>query len=372
MANVTAAEFKLADRDNIYKFMGTGALSSISENSASSTGYKVALEAGKTGGSLQFLYALSVINDTYNQDDLGYLKRNNEITNRFSLSYNFLKPFGIFLGIRNKLDIFHARIYKPGDFSEFTLQYEFSAGFKNHYSLGFLLTWAPFEGHDYYETRTPNRYYVRNRYYQGQMTLTTDQRQTISIEFESYYKDAYAYDFDTRSWLFAVAPTLRFNDRLMMVFDFSCGKDINEAGFIEQQEETGAILFGMRNRDTLINMWTVSYIFNNKISFHFKLRHYWSKADYKGYYELTEDGRLSPSDYNANHDVNYNAFNIDLTLRWNFAPGSEMRLSWKNSIYTSDNRLVAPYWENLRNTLVSPQINSLSFKIVYYFDGLFK
>jgi len=107
-------------------------------------------------------------------------------------------------------------------------------------------------------------------------------------------------------------------------------------------------------------------------SFNFRLRHYWSEADYDGYYELSENGRLLPLDYHANHDVNYNAFNIDLTLRWNFAPGSEMLLNWKNSIYTSDNRLSTPYWENLRNTLESPQINSLSLKILYYFDRLFK
>lgn len=370
-ANVTALEFKLADKDNIYKFMGTGALSHISKNSTSSTGYKAALEAGKTGGSLQYLYALSIINDTYDQDDLGYLRRNNEITNWFSLSYHILKPFGIFFNIRNKLDIFHSQIYRPRDFSEFTVQYEFSAGFKNHYSLGILLTLAPFEGNDYYETRTPNRYYVRPRYYQGQMTFTTDIRKAISMEFEGTYKESYAYDFDTRSWLFAVAPTSRFSDRLKMVFDFCLGKDFNEAGFVERHEETGAIMFGLRDRDTLVNMLTVSYIFNNKTSFNFRLRHYWSKAEYDGYYELTEDGRLLPVDYDTNHDVHYNAFNIDLTLRWNFAPGSEMLLNWKNAIYTSDNRMNVPYWENLRNILDSPQINSLSLKIIYYFDKLF-
>ena len=371
-ANITALEFKLADKDNTYKVMGTGALSLISDNRAALTGYKAVLEAGKTGGSLQYLYALSVINDTYDQDDLGYLRRNNEITNRFSLSCNFLKPFGIFLSIRNKLDILHTQIYKPRDFSEFAVQYEFSAGFKNRYSLGILLTLAPFEGHDYYETRTPHRYYVRHRYYQGMMTLSTDIRKAVSIEFEGSYKDSYAYDFDTRSWLFAVSPTARFSDRLKMVFDFYLGNDINEAGFVDRQEETNAIIFGIRNRETLVNMLTVSYILDNKTSFHFRLRHYWSKADYDGYYDLTEDGRLLPSEYATSHDVNYNAFNIDLTLRWNFAPGSEVLLNWKNSISTSDNRINTPYWKNLQNTLDSPQINSLSLKILYYFDRLFK
>jgi hypothetical protein len=371
-ANVTALEFKLADKDNIYKLMGTGALSQIIQNSTKSFGYKAALEAGKTGGSLLYLYALSIINDTYEQDDLGYLRRNNEITNRFSLGYNILKPFGIFLNIRNKIDIFHSQAYKPRDFSEFTVQYAVTVGFKNRYSLGILLTLAPFEGHDYYETRTPNRYFVRNRFYQGQMTLATDLRKAISVKLEGTYKGSYAYDFDTRSWFFTVAPTTRFSDRLKMVFDFCLGKDFNEAGFVERNDETGTIIFGLRDRDTFVNMLTVSYIFNNKTSFHFRLRHYWSKADYDGYYELTEDGRLLPLEYDTNHDVHYNAFNIDLILRWNFAPGSEMLLNWKNAIYTSDNRMTVPYWENLRNILDSPQINSLSLKIIYYFDKLFK
>jgi hypothetical protein len=104
------------------------------------------------------------------------------------------------------------------------------------------------------------------------------------------------------------------------------------------------------------------------MALNFRLRHYWSTVEYDGYFELSENGRLSPVSYDANHDLNYNAFNIDLTYRWNFAPGSEMLFNWKNAIYTTADKLTTPYWTNLRQTLLSPQINSFSIKIIYYFD----
>jgi len=55
-------------------------------------------------------------------------------------------------------------------------------------------------------------------------------------------------------------------------------------------------------------------------------------------------------------------------LRWNFAPGSEILLNWKNAVYTTDQLTHNNYWDNLTNTIYEPQINSLSLKIIYYFD----
>lgn len=367
-ANVTAAEFKLADRNNAYKLMGIGAVSLISVDDSASSGFKFALETGKTSGAFQYLYALSVINDTYDQDDLGYLRRNNEIINKFSLSYNILKPFGIFLNIRNRFDVLYGRIYKPGDFSELIFLYDLSVGFKNYYSVGVQFSLAPREGHDYYEPRIPNTYLVRNKYYQGQITFNTDRRQALSCELVAAVLSSFDYDFDVKTWLVAAVPTIRFNDRLRVAFDLSILKDFNEPGFVELIPESDLILFGKRNRKTLTNMLSVSYVFNNKLSYYLRMRHYWSQADYDSYYKLAENGRLLPIAYETSHNINYNAFNIDMSFRWNFAPGSEILLNWKNAIYTSDDRLSVPFWDNLKNTLDAPQINSFSLKILYYFD----
>jgi hypothetical protein len=370
LANVTAVEFKLADRDNLYKFRGIGALSYRSGGDSQTDGFKFALEAGKTGGPFQYLYSLSVINDTYDQNDLGYLRRNNEVVNSFSLNYNILRPQGAFLNIRNGFNLLYGRIYDPSDFSEFLTQYTFSTTFKNRYSMSVQIALAPFEGHDYYETRTPSRYFVRPKYYHGQTTLASDPRKSLALGLRGSYWKSYDYDFNISSWLLGVSPALRINDKLSMILDSYLAKDFNDLGFLEKDTDTGLILFGKRDRQTLVNTLNISYVFNNKIASNFRLRHYWSMAEYETYYELLDNGRLSPFNYDGSHDINYNAFNIDMTLRWNFAPGSEILLNWKNSIYTSGDQLISHLWNNLKNTLQSPQINSISIKIIYYFDYL--
>jgi hypothetical protein len=227
---------------------------------------------------------------------------------------------------------------------------------------------APFEGHDYYEPRTPGRYFIRPKHYYSQITLASDPRRCLVLGMYGSYWKSYDYDFDIHSWFLGMSPTLRINDRLSIVFDSSLTKVMDDLGFLEKNADTEFILFGKRDRQTLVNTLSISYVFNNKIASNFRLRHYWSIAEYESYYELLDNGRLSPINTNGSHDINYNAFNIDLTLRWNFAPGSEILLNWKNSIYTSSNQLTTHYWNNLKNTLQSPQVNSISLKIIYYFD----
>jgi hypothetical protein len=62
---------------------------------------------------------------------------------------------------------------------------------------------------------------------------------------------------------------------------------------------------------------------------------------------------------------------------WNFAPGSEIRLVWKNAIYTEEEdeiinsvlyKVEKDFKNNLSNTLSSPATNSFSIKLLYYLD----
>ena len=68
------------------------------------------------------------------------------------------------------------------------------------------------------------------------------------------------------------------------------------------------------------------------------------------------------------HNTNFNAFTIDMVYRWVFAPGSEMRLVWKNSIFASSASTNESYFQNVNNLIEFPATNSLSLKILYYID----
>jgi hypothetical protein len=74
------------------------------------------------------------------------------------------------------------------------------------------------------------------------------------------------------------------------------------------------------------------------------------------------------TNWSGNANINYNAFTIDMSYRWQFAPGSELSLVWKNSIYSSNDHVGLGFSENLGETLKTPQSNSLSLRILYYID----
>lgn len=102
-----------------------------------------------------------------------------------------------------------------------------------------------------------------------------------------------------------------------------------------------------------------------------RLRHYWSRADYLDeYYTLDRNsGSLIPDpSYTENHDYNYNAFNIDMVYTWRFAPGSELSVVWKNSIYNGSDQIFYDFMDNMKDMFSSNKTNSISLKVLYYLD----
>ena len=83
---------------------------------------------------------------------------------------------------------------------------------------------------------------------------------------------------------------------------------------------------------------------------------------------MRRESSIGYDTYGDDENNNYNAFTIDMKYLWRFAPGSEISIVWKNAIYTDDTSLISNFMDNLDNTLESSQINSISFKILYYLD----
>ena len=158
------------------------------------------------------------------------------------------------------------------------------------------------------------------------------------------------------------------NDR----FNISVGTEYrhrkNDIGYVEDFG-VDSVFFGMRQSPTWIYLINSNYIFNNKMSLGFDLRHYWSRVKYEDqYYFLNEDGSLTETDQNLmKDDINYNAFTIDMVFKWNFAPGSWLTAVWKN-IVDADGMMIDNYFNNVENMFKESQVNSVSLKVLYYID----
>jgi hypothetical protein len=164
-----------------------------------------------------------------------------------------------------------------------------------------------------------------------------------------------------------VASLLRFSDRFNLKPEIRLDYYYNVKGWVST--DANAINFGKRDIETFTYSLAGEYMFSNKLSLNLWMRQYRSRGSYDEFYTLNGDGSLAANPgYTKNHDFNYNSFNIDLVLGWEFSPGSMLNIVWKNAIEEEDAIYNRPYLENLDRLMNSPKANSLSVKLLYYLD----
>jgi Domain of unknown function (DUF5916) len=365
LSNVVGSEFNFANSKNTYGVNGKAAYSYV-EDESKSEGFKALINGGKTGGKLRTTYNLSIISDNYNQNHMGYLAHNNKFNSELNITYKTLKPFSYFLETSNELRITNNRLYNPNKYSEFFMSYVIRAKFKNHYYFVMHALWAPVDKHDYYETRTDGEYVNTGKYYHNCFTFETNPTKILSASFHYGFNESYNYFLNTKLYRFRVEPSLKLSDKTRINYSAYYQTDINTPGFVSSDYTD--IYFGKRDRETVTNSIDFSYVFTNTMSVKLRFRHYWSQVKYDEYYTLEENGELNLSSYSQSHDLNYNAFNIDMTYSWNFAPGSELLVNWKYSTYSYEDEFIGDYWKNLKSISDYDNINSFSIKFLYYLD----
>ena len=159
----------------------------------------------------------------------------------------------------------------------------------------------------------------------------------------------------------------RFNSKFSLSYALYAEPQWNNVGYAAKSGSD--IIFGRRDRKTIENVLSFKYNMNNFLGFTTRVRHYWSKVDYKEFFTLLPDGGLTPNTY-FHDDVNQNLnlFNVDAVVTWQFAPGSFMNLVWKNAISDFDRQIDKGYFNNLGQTMDASQNNSISLKVIYFID----
>ena len=213
--------------------------------------------------------------------------------------------------------------------------------------------------------------YKRPAKYHFNAWISPDYRKTFTTDVRFEYTGTNESGRDQVQ--FRISPRVRLSDQFNLKLETEVKYDNNAYGYVDDSinvNDQQVIIFGQRDVQTVTNTLESNYIFNNKSSLSLRLRHYWIKAHYKNYYNLQDDGSLVQNGFIDDNDFNVNAFNIDMVYTWNFAPGSELLLVYKNAIYANIDTSVKNYFSNLRNTFDSPMTNSFSIKILYYLDYL--
>jgi len=364
-ANVTATDFQIRNKAKTYAVKGKGGISTRN-NGEKQTGFYTELGIEKNSGKLHFGVTQEIFSDEYNPNDLGYLRRNNEMTTESYINYNIIEPFSIFREIHSVLFWDHTRMYKHGKLFTNEIGFNTFAQFKNNYGMELFIKLTG-NKYDYYEPRVADRYYFEPYRLTYNLFAFTDNRKPWRISggiggWRIPDTDQYGYFSDIYS-------RIRIGKRYLMDYELSFQDEINDRGFVDLSDDESIIYFARRDVKSIENVVGVSYALNNKAGINLRIRHYWSGVTNKDYYQLQHNGSLTPdATYLEDNNENYNAFNIDLVFRWIFAPGSELTIAWKNSILDSRSEVVENYWNNLGKTWKSNQTNSFSLKILYYID----
>lgn len=370
IANVSGTEFEFRNKERSYSIQGKGIVSQRFEKAESDQiGHYHEVEIGKISGKFNWDFYHRMISDKYNPNDMGYLNKNNQINNNLNFYYNNSDPKGALLVRNGNIRFHHESRYEPRRFSSFTIYYNARVKFKNHVSTGIYGNFRPIHQYDFDEPRVDGMKLRKGSSAFAGAWVSSDYRKAFAIDISAEYGKRLSTD-NLRVFEIEIEPRYRFSDRFMMEYQLEWGRTLNDLGYVDSEEINGntAVYIGDRNRTYVENKLSSDYIFNNKSSLSLKVRHYWAKAEYNSFHRLKNNGRLANTDYNENSDINFNSFNIDMVYSWRFAPGSELAVVWKNTIFSDDDKVAHRFVNNLKNTFDATQFNSLSVKVLYYID----
>ena len=370
IANTTGTEFNFANAKNSYAISGNAAMSQIwDKRKEDEFGHKYRIKTGKVSGKFKYDFTHWVESDTYNPNDLGFIARNNEVGSEAFIHYNIYEPKWILQSLQTDFSVSYYELFKPRNYVNLVLRYWLNLEFKDNSKVQIHVGGRPQEMVDYFESRVWGWKFKRPRDIFISMGYNSDWTKKFSYELTGNFN---RQDYKGHRMLsLYFEPIYRVGNRLRFELLHSFQGTKNDLGFVEYNENNQAIYFGKRNIKTVENRINISYGINNKTSFDTRIRHYWSSAAYTGFYTLKRDGYLEENNrYGGNPDVNFNAFTVDMALKWNFAPGSELSLVFKNLVQEQNNDVGYNYFKNFKNIFDLNNANSISMRVLYYIDFL--
>ncbi len=372
-ANVSGTDFKFANNKYTYAVSGNLFVSQkYFSHDNPEFGYHHSLTLAKISGNFLCNYYQLLETPTYDPNDMGFNERNNKFDNQVKLQYNVYDPFWKVLNWYSSLYISYNCLYDDLKYTSFEIWGNSMTTTRKYLTIGTDFNFLPVPSHDYYEPRVPGYMYISPAEYNLTGWISSDYRKKFALDMDlSGYLASRDNSF---GYAVTIAPRYRISNRLSVDYNLSYELTRNNIGYVKDSLDPDSkpfILFGKRDIQTITNVLHGNLMLNSKMSVDLRVRHYWVTFTYNDYYSLQKSGNLQPAEYSGNNNLNYNLFNLDLSYIWNFAPGSQVSVVWKNSIDQHSNLVMHDFFGDLHTTIISPASNSFSIRVIYYFDALY-
>ena len=374
-ANVTSAGVNLVSKKSSYSAGGdikfsqrdTSILKNlfkINEND----GLSYSMRFAKIAGNFKFSLSSENKSPNYNPNDLGVNFTTNIRTHSTKLQYNKYNPFWILNSSYNSFTFSieqdyttHKILKKKYNGKLFFIDPNFNAFYISMSSqVG--------DGIDLFESRVAGQNFIIPEFYYNGIGISTDYRKKFALDGEIGYGQGYFTDYVVNNYFEVnLSPIIRLSDKLTLTPSSNYSIFLNGAGFAGYYNDQPK--YGVRDIKTLVNILQGKFLFKNNLSLTLRLRHYWSYGLYDYYGDLDKNGYILRDDsFAENANFNFNAFNTDLIFGWQFAPGSFVNIVFKNSLQQDEQDIQTSYFRNVDNVLRAGQQNTLTLKVVYFFD----
>lgn len=368
-ANVSALDFALFDKKNVYALGGTMRYSHISGKNTKD-GYNSVLSFKKVSGKFQFDVNQNIESENYNPNDLGYLQAPNEFTTNAKIAYKQLTPTKRFLTYIYSLGVSNSYLYTPFKWSEVKMSASAFYFFKNFWDLTFMYESSPVWQNNYFELRTPGKMVRMMPWHYFGANGSSDSRKRFFAGFDLGY--AFTPAFNNAS-LYRGQCNLRyrFSNSLSMSLESEASFDQGNVGYAFLRETNGDPIIGWRKVTERTTILSGNINFTSRIFITLRARHYWSKINYEKFYNVDDQGYWINRAFIDGNNNNYNAYNLDMFFTWDFMYGSRFILGWKNWLPQEtniDGNRYRGYLKNVQQTMTQLQGRELTARLIYFLD----
>ena len=383
-ALVQSGSLELRNPDNTWSVQASGSVNRKfgADEANGDEGHTYNMALSKMAGNLTFSVGHLLESATYDPNDLGFLQAPNEIGTFLNVDYRVFEPRGRWNRITSSFNAFVNQVETPRMFNNVFLSASCRATTLAFNTWNLEFNSQPTDGNNIFASRIDGLVWREPAWYSVNGWYSSDYRKRIAVDIGYWHAGGAMYR-DWKEDTYRVAPRIRVNDRLMIRYVWKIIDRRNERGwaFLDILEDgTNVSIFGKRRNREYTQVLNVNYIFTNRMSLSTRVRHAWSQVRYDALYPLLETGVISETPYTANgnadrEDLNFNAWSIDMVYRWNFAPGSELNIVWKNQLFQETrlgdfeaDALPISYSDNFNQMIESGFFNSLSIRLISFID----
>ncbi len=373
-ANVTGLLADISNKRNTYNIQGEVKMSNVNKPENLETGLSSFFRIRKIHGKFRYSFDHSFANTRYDINDLGLIYRNNYSNFGVDASYEIFEPTEKLNNFSISTWLNYKRLYKPDTFTGTNFGMRVNAQNKKLLWFGASVNFEAGKQYDYFEPRDfeNKRYFIYKNIGNIEGWFETNENKTLSVEFFMYGFHAFDSERDLAGFGFGLEPTIRFNDKFRLSYDFTLRNNNGSRGYVNKIDDD--IIFGERDVFSTENSISGSYTFNPYHTLSLSFRNFWSTVNYDNdLFSLEENGTLSTEDgYTVNDvddpNVNFNTWNLDLSYTWQIAPGSFVTGLYRNQLFNRDNNSEDDYFESIDTLFNEPIQHTFSLRLQYFLD----